>query len=85
MDNIFAGLSKKQILLILMMAYKCSTLISPLDMKKIYNISYDRNFSEFLKDLCYKIDNNEIMNIDNDYFYSKVLNNLENELINEEK
>lgn len=81
MDNIFAGLSKKQILLILMMAQKCSTLVSPLDMKKFYNISYDRNFSEFLKDLCYKINNNEIMNIDNDYFYSEVLNNLENELL----
>lgn len=81
MDNIFAGLSKKQILLILMMAQKCSTLVSPLDMKKFYNISYDRNFSEFLKDLCYKINNDEIMNIDNDYFYSEVLNNLENELL----
>lgn len=74
-----AGLNKEQLLLILKFCRACSRCTTPKDIKYHYNIEKETlfDFNDLLKDLIKKIENDEkFKNIDNDYFYSKIIREL---------
>lgn len=75
-DNYLAGFNKNQILNILKYAWRCSTLVKPYDMYIYYDVEFEPDFTTLLKDLILTIENNETLSPNDDYFYSKVLNNI---------